>query len=102
MDPNASTLRKERNDIFPLYQTEMPFFETSSVGVNLAKYKKPITKIIYDGKKAFMDDEEYLEEFTKNLLVSAEDQVRILAEREAKEIEEVEEIEEIEEEEEEE
>ena len=82
---DATSLKKERNDIFPFYQTEIPFFETSYVGVNIAKYKKPITKIIYDGKKAFKDDEDYLAEFTKNLLVSAEDQVKIIAEREVKE-----------------
>ena len=81
----ANTLKKDRNDILPLYQTTIPFFDKSYVGVNLEKYKNPITKVVYDGKKAFKDDEAYLAEFMKNLIISPENQAKILAEREAKE-----------------
>lgn len=78
-------LPKERNDLFPLYETEIPFFETSSTGVRISKFKNPFTKIIYDGKKAFMDDEAYLAAFTKDLLIDPAEQARIFAEKEAKE-----------------
>jgi len=81
----AANVKKEKNDIFPLYNIEIPFFEKTETAVNIEKYKKPFTKIIYDGKKAFMDDENYLENFTKDILLSGEDQAKLIAEREAKE-----------------
>jgi hypothetical protein len=78
-------LPKEKNNIFPLYETEVPFFETTNTTVRISKYKNPFTKVIYDGKKAFMDDEAYLAAFTKDLLIDQEEQARLLAEKEAKE-----------------
>ena len=81
----TSKLPKTGNDIFPLYQTEVPFFETTSQSVRIDKYKNPFTKIIYDGKKGFMDDEAYLAEFTKDVLINSAEQARIFAEKEAKE-----------------
>lgn len=81
----TSKLPKERGDLFPLYVTEIPFFETSSTGVRIAKFKNPFTKIIYDGKKAFMDDEAYLAQFTKDLIIDPAEQARIAEEKEARE-----------------
>lgn len=81
----TSRLPKERSDLFPLYQTEIPFFETSSTGIRIAKFKNPFTKIIYDGKKAFMDDEAYLAQFTKDLIIDPAEQAKLFAEKEAKE-----------------
>ena len=49
------------------------------------EYKNPFTKVIYDGKKAFMDDEAYLAAFTKDLLIDPAEQARELAAKEAKE-----------------
>src|ERR1043166_4717401 len=48
-------LPKEKNNIYPLYVTEVPFFDVTNTTVRLSKYKNPFTKVIYDGKKAFMD-----------------------------------------------
>lgn len=81
----TSKLPKERSDLFPLYQTEVPFFETTTNAVRVSKYKNPFTKVIFDGKKAFMDDEAYLAQFTKDLLIDPAEQARLLAEKEAKE-----------------
>ena len=81
----TSKLPKEKNNIFPLYVTEVPYFENTNTTVRLSKYKNPFTKIIYDGKKAFMDDEAYLAQFTKDLLINKEEQERLLLEKLAKE-----------------
>lgn len=78
-------LPKERSDLYPLYQTEIPFFETTTNAVRIEKYKNPFTKIIYDGKKAFMDDEAYLAQFTKDILIDANEQAKLVAEKLAKE-----------------
>ena len=81
----TSKLPQSRNDLFPLYETEIPFLETTNTTVRIAKYKNPFTKVIYDGKKAFMDDEAYLAAFTKDLLIDPAEQARELAAKEAKE-----------------
>jgi hypothetical protein len=81
----AGKLPKEKTDLFPLYQTEVPFFETNDPGVRVSKFRNPFTKIIYDGKKAFMDDEAYLAAFTKDLLIDQAEIARLQAEKEAKE-----------------
>jgi hypothetical protein len=78
-------LSKDRSDLFPLYDTEVPFFENSDKTVRLSKFKMPFTKVIYDGKKAFMDDEAYLAAFTKDLQIDAAEQAKLAAEKEAKE-----------------
>jgi len=81
----TSKLSKERTDLFPLYQTEVPFFETNDPNVRVSKFKNPFTKVIYDGKKAFMDDEAYLAAFTKDLLIDPAEIAKQLAEKAAKE-----------------
>jgi hypothetical protein len=81
----TSKLPKQRSDLFPLYETEIPFFETNDPAVRVSKFKNPFTKVIYDGKKAFMDDEAYLAAFTKDLLIDQAELARLKAEKEAKE-----------------
>jgi hypothetical protein len=78
-------LPKEKNDMFPLYETEIPFFETNDPGIRVNKFKNPFTKVIYDGKKAFMDDEAYLAAFTKDLIIDQAELARLKAEKDAKE-----------------
>ena len=78
-------LPKEKNNIFPLYVLDAPFLETTNTSVRITKYKNPFTKVIYDGKKGFMDDEAYLAQFTKDLLIDQEEINRLLAEKAAKE-----------------
>lgn len=81
----TSRLPKERSDLLPLYQTEVPFFETNDPLVRVSKFKNPFTKVIYDGKKAFKDDEAYLAAFTKDILIDPAEQGRLAAEKAAKE-----------------
>lgn len=81
----TSKLSKERTDLFPLYQTEVPFFESNDPNVRISKFKNPFTKIIYDGNKKFMDDEAYLAAFTKDLIIDQAEIAKMLAEKEAKE-----------------
>lgn len=81
----TSKLPKERSDLFPLYETEIPFFESNDPGVRVSKFKNPFTKVIFDGKKAFMDDEAYLAAFTKDLLIDQAELARLQAEKDAKE-----------------
>jgi len=81
----TSKLPKERSDLFPLYETEVPFFESNDPTIRVSKFKSPFTKVIYDGKKAFMDDEAYLAAFTKDLLIDQAELARLAAEKEAKE-----------------
>lgn len=81
----ASKLSKDRADLFPLYQTEIPFIELNNPSVRVSKFKNPFTKVIFDGKKAFMDDEAYLAAFQKDLLIDPAEQAKLLAEKEAKE-----------------
>ncbi len=81
----TSKLPKEKNNIFPLYVTEIPFFEPNTPNVRVSKYKNPFTKVIYDGKKAFMDDEAYLAQFMKDLVIDQEEINRLAAEKAAKE-----------------
>ena len=84
---------KERSDLFPLYQTEIPFFETTTSAIRLSKFKNPFTKIVFDGKKAFKDDDAYLADFTKDVLITSSEQATLLAEKKAKEKEEKEKLE---------
>src|ERR1035437_9039197 len=76
---------KDRLDLFPLYETDVPFFETTTNAVRIEKFKQPFTKIIFDGNKAFKDDEAYLADFTKDIIIDPAEQAKILAAKDAKE-----------------
>ena len=84
----TSKVSKDRSDLFPLYQTEIPFFESNSSAIRISKFKNPFTKIVFDGKKAFKDDDAYLADFTKDVLITSTEQATLLAEKKAKEKEE--------------
>ncbi len=84
----TSKVSKDRGDLFPLYQTEIPFFESNSSAIRISKFKNPFTKIVFDGKKAFKDDDAYLADFTKDVLITSTEQATLLAEKKAKEKEE--------------
>ncbi len=80
----TSQLPRDRGDLFPLYQADIPFFQTDNTTIRIAKYKNPFTKIIYDGKKSFKDDEAYLAAFVKDIFIDAAELAKIYAEKEAK------------------
>src|SRR6476646_1624507 len=45
----TSKLPKQRSDLFPLYETEIPFFESNDPAIRISKFKNPFTKVIFDG-----------------------------------------------------
>jgi hypothetical protein len=69
----ASNIPKDRQSMMPVYEVDVPFFETTDQTIRLDKYKKPFLKIVYDGNKAFRDDETYLEAFVKDIHVDPDE-----------------------------
>ena len=59
--------------IFPIYDGDIPFFEYGNQTINYANFKNPFTKINYDGKKTFGDDEPYVKDFLEKLLIDPEE-----------------------------
>jgi hypothetical protein len=62
----------EDKEIFPIYDIEVNFFEFGKPTINYANFKNPFTKIIFDGKKSFQDDEAYAADFLQNLYIDVE------------------------------
>jgi hypothetical protein len=60
-------------EIFPIYDVDVNFFEYGQPLINYDNFKNPFVKVIYDGKKLFMDDEKYVGQFLKNLYIDAEE-----------------------------
>lgn len=58
--------------IFPIYDGDVPFFEYGNQTINYPLFKNPFTKILYDGKKTFGDDEPYVKDFLEKLLIDPE------------------------------
>jgi len=59
--------------IFPIYDGDVPFFEYNNPTINYPLFKNPFTKIHYDGKKTFGDDEPYVKDFLEKLLIDPEE-----------------------------
>jgi hypothetical protein len=59
--------------IFPIYDGDIPFFEFNNPTINYPLFKNPFTKINYDGKKTFGDDEPYVKDFLEKLLIDPEE-----------------------------
>jgi hypothetical protein len=59
--------------IFPIYDGDVPFFEYNNPTINYPLFKNPFTKINYDGKKTFGDDEPYVKDFLEKLLIDPEE-----------------------------
>ena len=76
---------KEKENIFPVYEIEVTFFDNDNKDVNLPKFKNPFTKIIFDGKKMFLDDPDYLKQFEDGLFIDHKAEAKALAEKQAKE-----------------
>lgn len=77
---------KEFYHIMPYYDLgEVPFFETNNSNINLEKYKDPFTKVIFDGKSLFVDDDSYLNTFVKDIYVDPLKEAQAEAERIGKE-----------------
>ena len=60
-------------NIFPIYDGDIPFFEYNNPTINYSNFTNPFTKIVYDGKKTFGDDEAYMKDFLGKLLIDPEE-----------------------------
>jgi hypothetical protein len=78
----ASTVPKEKYSIFPIYDIEVPFFDVNDKTIRIEKYKKPFTKIVFDGNRTFRDDEKYLEEFVKDIHIDPDEIQKQIEEKE--------------------
>lgn len=77
---------KEYYHLMPYYDLgDVPFFETNNTNINLDKYKEPFTKIVFDGKSMFIDDDPYLNAFVKDIYVDPLKEAQAEAERIGKE-----------------
>jgi hypothetical protein len=76
--------------IFPIYEGEVPFFEYNNPSINYGNFKNPFSKINYDGKKTFRDDEAYGQDFLEKLYVDPEEikkrDMQLAAEKEKREL----------------
>jgi hypothetical protein len=59
-------------DLEPIYDIDVNFFEYGKPTINYANFKNPFTKILFDGKKKYMDDEAYATEFLQNLYIDVD------------------------------
>ncbi len=62
----------EKKEIFPIYDIGVNYFDFGKPTINYANFKNPFTKIIYDGKKSFRDDEAYAADFLQSIYVDPE------------------------------
>ena len=62
-----------KGNIFPSYQMEVPLYSDTTTRVNVAMFKQPFLKLIFDGKENFIPDQEYDAQFKKNLLTAGND-----------------------------
>jgi len=85
----ASKCPADKN-IFPIYDGEVPFFEYNNPSINYGNFKNPFSKINYDGKKTFRDDEAYGQDFLEKLYVDPEEikkrDMQLAAEKEKREM----------------
>ncbi len=63
----------EKKEIFPIYDIDVNYFDFGKPTINYANFKNPFTKIVYDGKKSFRDDEAYAADFLQSLYVDPEE-----------------------------
>lgn len=60
-------------EIFPIYDIDVNYFEYGKPTINYANFKNPFTKVMFDGKKSFRDDENYAADFLANLYIDPEE-----------------------------
>ena len=58
--------------IYPIYEIDVNFFELNQSNLNYNAFKNPFAKIVYDGNKRFIDEENYVENFIKELYYKPE------------------------------
>ena len=63
---------KGKGNFFPAYQTDITLYSDTTHRVNVAMFKQPFLKLIFDGKESFIVDQRYDIEFKKQLLYTAD------------------------------
>lgn len=63
----------EFKEIYPIYVVDVTFFDLGKTNINYPLFRSPFTKVQYDGKKGFRDDEAYVNDFLKNLFIDPEE-----------------------------
>jgi hypothetical protein len=58
--------------IYPVYEIDVNFFELNQSNLNYEMFKQPFTKIVFDGKDKFNDEENYVDNFIKELYFKPE------------------------------
>lgn len=61
--------------IYPIYEIDVNFFELNQSNLNYEAFKQPFAKIIYDGNKRFVDENNYVENFIKELYYKPDEQI---------------------------
>jgi hypothetical protein len=78
-------------DIEPIYDIDVNFFEYGKPTINYPNFKNPFTKVYFDGKKRFKDDENYAADFLANLYIDPEEikkrEEQLAMEKQKKELE---------------
>ena len=59
--------------IYPIYEIDVNFFELNQMNLNYEAFKQPFAKIVYDGNKRFIDEDNYVDNFIKGLYYKPED-----------------------------
>ena len=71
---------KDKYHLLPAYDLgDVPFFETGNKTINIEKYQLPFTKIVFDGDKLFIDDEDYLVDFVKDIYTDPLEEAKAMA-----------------------
>jgi hypothetical protein len=87
----SATKFPEDPEVEPIYDIDVNFFEYGKPTINYANFKNPFTKVIYDGKKRFKDDDAYAADFLANLYIDPEEirkrDEAIVMEKQKKELE---------------
>lgn len=68
-----ATKYPEDPDLEPIYDIDVNFFEYGKPTINYANFKNPFTKVLFDGKKRFKDDENYAADFLANLYIDPDE-----------------------------
>ncbi|MGZ3902232.1 MAG: hypothetical protein ACXVC6_00960 [Bacteroidia bacterium] len=59
-------------DAEPIFDIDVTFFEFGKPTINYPNFKNPFTKVAFDGKRKFKDDEAYTDDFIKKLYIDIE------------------------------
>lgn len=59
-------------DAEPIFDIDVTFFDFGKPTINYPNFKNPFTKVAFDGKRKYKDDEAYTDDFIKKLYIDIE------------------------------